>query len=141
MDEANSLVISLMLAVPDATAAAAWYRDALGAEELWNLGSVVGLHIDARPIFLASRQRTDGNVPPHSARRQSEWRCSSTIRMASSPVQCRPVRMANGEMCGFTRCRGVRIARVVLSTRSATVARRRQVAAAAAPLADRHISD
>jgi len=53
MDEASALVISLMLAVPDATAASAWYQDALGAEELWNLGSVVGLHIDGAPFFLA----------------------------------------------------------------------------------------
>jgi PhnB protein len=47
------LVISLMLAVPDATAALDWYRRALGAEELWNLGSVVGLQIDGAPFFLA----------------------------------------------------------------------------------------
>jgi uncharacterized glyoxalase superfamily protein PhnB len=46
-------VISLMLAVPDAGAASAWYQRAFGAVELWNLGSVVGLAVDGAPFFLA----------------------------------------------------------------------------------------
>ncbi|HEY4320728.1 MAG TPA: VOC family protein [Gemmatimonadales bacterium] len=45
-------VISLMLAVSDAAAALAWYKSALGATELWNLGSVVGMEIAGAPIFL-----------------------------------------------------------------------------------------
>lgn len=45
-------VISVMLIVPDAEAAVAWYTDALGAGELWNLGGVAGLHIDGAPFFL-----------------------------------------------------------------------------------------
>jgi PhnB protein len=44
--------ISLMLAVPSASAAADWYKRALGAAELWNLGSVVGLAIEDAPFFL-----------------------------------------------------------------------------------------
>ncbi|HET6738800.1 MAG TPA: hypothetical protein VFH76_07700, partial [Kribbella sp.] len=44
--------ISVMLAVPDAPAAAAWYTQALGAVELWNLGSVIGLSIGGAPVFL-----------------------------------------------------------------------------------------
>jgi PhnB protein len=44
--------ISLMLAVADAQAASAWYRRALGATELWSLGSVVGLEIGGAPFFL-----------------------------------------------------------------------------------------
>jgi PhnB protein len=44
--------ISLMLAVPSAPAAADWYKRALGAEELWSLGSVVGLEIQGAPFFL-----------------------------------------------------------------------------------------
>lgn len=39
--------ISLMLIVPDAEAAIAWYKDALGAQELWDRGGVAGLHIAA----------------------------------------------------------------------------------------------
>jgi uncharacterized glyoxalase superfamily protein PhnB len=41
-----------MLIVPDADVAVAWYRDALGARELWNLGSVAGLEVDGAPFFL-----------------------------------------------------------------------------------------
>jgi PhnB protein len=41
-----------MLAVPSAPAAARWYQDALGASELWSLGSVVGLEIAGAPFFL-----------------------------------------------------------------------------------------
>ena len=44
--------ISLMLAVDDAPTAAAWYTRALGAHELWNLGSVIGLEVDGAPFFL-----------------------------------------------------------------------------------------
>jgi hypothetical protein len=45
-------VISLMLAVPDAPKAAAWYKEALGATELWNLGSVIGMEIAGAPFFI-----------------------------------------------------------------------------------------
>jgi PhnB protein len=42
-----------MLAVPDAPTAAGWYKCALGATELWNLGSVVCLEVEGAPSFLA----------------------------------------------------------------------------------------
>ena len=45
-------VLSLMLAVPDAQAAVAWYKRALGATELWSLGSVVGLELAGAPFFV-----------------------------------------------------------------------------------------
>ncbi|HEY4453454.1 MAG TPA: VOC family protein [Pseudonocardiaceae bacterium] len=41
-----------MLIVPDAAAAIAWYQEALGATELWNLGGVAGLRIAGAPFFL-----------------------------------------------------------------------------------------
>lgn len=41
-----------MLIVPDAEAAIAWYRTALGATELWNLGGVAGMHVDGAAFFL-----------------------------------------------------------------------------------------
>jgi PhnB protein len=44
--------ISLMLAVEDAVEATDWYKRALGATEVWNLGAVVGLQIDGAPFFL-----------------------------------------------------------------------------------------
>jgi PhnB protein len=45
-------VISLMVAVPDAPKAVAWYKRALGAVELWNLGAVAGLEIAGAPFFV-----------------------------------------------------------------------------------------
>jgi PhnB protein len=53
MPGADGPVISLMLAVPDAPTAADWYRRAMGATELWNLGTVVGMEIEGAPLFLA----------------------------------------------------------------------------------------
>src|SRR5438477_5137372 len=48
----GGMVISVMLIVGDADAAVAWYRTALGATELWNLGGVAGLEIGGAPFFL-----------------------------------------------------------------------------------------
>ena len=44
--------ISVMLIVPDADAAVDWYRRALGAEVLWDLGGVAGLQVGGAPFFL-----------------------------------------------------------------------------------------
>ena len=44
--------VSVMLIVPDADAAVAWYRDALGASVMWDLGGVAGLQIAGAPFFL-----------------------------------------------------------------------------------------
>ena len=52
MSPASGPVISVMLAVPDATEAARWYARAMGATELWNLGGVVGLTIGGAPVIL-----------------------------------------------------------------------------------------
>jgi uncharacterized glyoxalase superfamily protein PhnB len=41
-----------MLAVVDTPAAVEWYKQALGARVLWNLGGVAGLEIDGAPFFL-----------------------------------------------------------------------------------------
>ena len=45
-------VISVMVAVTDAPQAVAWYKEALGAVELWSLGSVAGLEIAGAPFFV-----------------------------------------------------------------------------------------
>src|SRR5882724_3098845 len=58
--------ISAMLAVADVPTAVAWYQRALGATELWSLGSVAGMEIAVRPSSWASRRRTDGRSPPSS---------------------------------------------------------------------------
>ena len=44
--------ISVMLAVSDTPQAVEWYKKALDAELLWNLGSVAGLEVDGAPFFL-----------------------------------------------------------------------------------------
>ena len=50
--ESDHPVLSVMLIVADAEAAASWYREALGATELWNLGGVAGLHLAGAAFFL-----------------------------------------------------------------------------------------
>jgi PhnB protein len=44
--------LSVMLIVSDAASAVEWYRSALGADLLWDLGGVAGLHLDDAPFFL-----------------------------------------------------------------------------------------
>lgn len=62
MDAPRS-VISLMLAVPDAPAAVAWYQRALGARLLWSLGSVAGLEIGGSPFFVGEPERNGWETP------------------------------------------------------------------------------
>lgn len=52
-----------MLAVLDAPAAVAWYREALGATVLWDLGSVVGLAIDGAPFFVGQPENNGWDSP------------------------------------------------------------------------------
>ena len=48
----DGVAISVMLIVPEGDAAVAWYREALGAEVLWDLGGVAGLEVGGAPFFL-----------------------------------------------------------------------------------------
>jgi uncharacterized glyoxalase superfamily protein PhnB len=52
ISESDKPLVSVMLIVSDAAAAIGWYKAALGAAELWNLGGVAGLHIDGAPFFV-----------------------------------------------------------------------------------------
>lgn len=52
MTDIDHTSISVMLIVPDGAAAVDWYRTALGAEVLWDLGGVAGLHVGGAPFFL-----------------------------------------------------------------------------------------
>lgn len=61
--EARRPVISLMLAVPDAAAAARWYIQALGACELWDMGGVVGLTVGDAPFFLGEPANNGWDTP------------------------------------------------------------------------------
>jgi PhnB protein len=44
--------LSVMLIVSDAASAVAWYTRALGANLVWDLGGVAGLHLGGAPFFL-----------------------------------------------------------------------------------------
>jgi uncharacterized glyoxalase superfamily protein PhnB len=64
-----------MLAVPDAPAAADWYRSALGATELWNLGSVIGMEICDDPDVVIARALQAGATGSldHIRNHQMPW--------------------------------------------------------------------
>jgi PhnB protein len=51
-EQRGATVISVMLIVPEAQAAIAWYEEALGASVVWDLGGVAGLQIAGAPFFL-----------------------------------------------------------------------------------------
>jgi len=55
--------LSLMVGVPSAADAVEWYRSALGAQVLWDLGSVVGLSVDGAPFFLAEPEGSGWATP------------------------------------------------------------------------------
>lgn len=59
----DNFMISLMVAVADAQAAATWYQQALGATELWNLGSVIGLELQGSRFFLAEPENNGWESP------------------------------------------------------------------------------
>ncbi len=63
MASESAPVVSVMLAVPDTPAAVAWYKRALGATELWNLGSVAGMSIRGAPFFLGQPERNGWDTP------------------------------------------------------------------------------
>lgn len=63
MHNQSSPIISVMLAVPDAPKAASWYKEALGATELWNLGSVIGLEIAGAPFLLGEPENNGWDTP------------------------------------------------------------------------------
>jgi PhnB protein len=44
--------LSVMLIVSDASAAVRWYADALGAQQLWDLGGVAALHLQGAPFLV-----------------------------------------------------------------------------------------
>jgi uncharacterized glyoxalase superfamily protein PhnB len=62
-------LISVMLAVADAPAAARWYAEALGATELWNLGSVIGLSVEGAPFFLGEPENNGWDTPASAGTR------------------------------------------------------------------------
>jgi PhnB protein len=59
----TQITLSVMLAVTDVSAAVTWYKKALGATELWNFGSVVGLQI-ANAVFFLGEPANNGWESP-----------------------------------------------------------------------------
>ena len=57
------LHISVMVAVTDASAAVAWYERALGAIQLWTLGSVAGLEVAGAPFFVGQPEKNGWESP------------------------------------------------------------------------------
>lgn len=57
------ITISLMLACNDVPAAVAWYKKALGANVLWDLGSVAGLEIAGARFFLGQPENNGWQSP------------------------------------------------------------------------------
>lgn len=67
-----TIQVSVMLAVAEAAEASSWYQRALGATELWSLGSVVGLQIEGAPFFL--HEPTDSGFVSPAAQGQTTAR-------------------------------------------------------------------
>ncbi|MBO0704170.1 MAG: VOC family protein [Candidatus Dormibacteraeota bacterium] len=63
MTDTDRPSISVMLIVPDGSAAVSWYQRALGAEVLWDLGGVAGLHVSGAPFFLHEAVPGRGREP------------------------------------------------------------------------------
>ena len=70
----HETTISVMLAVPDAPRAVEWYTRALGAAQLWSLGSVAGLEVAGAPFFVGE--------PEHNG-----WETPATLGMPSARIE------------------------------------------------------
>jgi PhnB protein len=90
--------ISVMLAVPDAPAAAAWYERALGATRLWDLGSVVGLEIAGAPFFLGQPEKNNWATPATLGRPSCrvEVFCDQPDAFVARAVECGATAPAHG---------------------------------------------
>ena len=112
--------ISLMLAVQDAPAAVDWYKRALGATELWNLGGVAGLSIEGAPVFVGEPENNGWDAPAVAGTRPCESRSSPTTLTDSSNVPWQPARTAASTRSATIRRHGAFTGKEASSTRSAT---------------------
>src|ERR1017187_5420846 len=125
--EASGRVISLMRAVPDAPTAVGWYKKALGATELWNLGSVAGLEIAGAPFFL--HEPTSNGFDSPVAIGATTVRVEVFVDDPDTYVERAIKAGGDGAPAAVGVARGGRLWRSVLSQ----LARRRQVSPAALP--------
>jgi PhnB protein len=51
-ETSGNVSLSVMLIVARADEAVRWYGETLGAQVLWDLGGVAGLHLDGAPFFI-----------------------------------------------------------------------------------------
>jgi len=63
-----------MLAVANAPEAVAWYKRALGAVELWSLGSVAGMEIAGAAFFVGEPEKNG-------------WECPAKLGITSARVE------------------------------------------------------
>ena len=77
--QGNAPVITVMLAVEDTPKAIEWYKRALGATVLWNLGPVAGLEIGGAPFFLGQPSKNGWERPRSLVSLQQGWKYSVTI--------------------------------------------------------------
>ena len=61
--QSSKIVLTVMIAVPDTSAAIEWYKKAFKAQVLWSLGSVAGLEIENAPFFLHEPVKNIFNTP------------------------------------------------------------------------------
>src|SRR5437016_1110794 len=87
MPSPHEPLISVMLAVADASRAVEWYERALGATQLWNLGSVVGLEIHGAPFFVGEPANNGWGT-----RHLTRWR----LKRMSDELRCRYPRWSRG---------------------------------------------
>ena len=104
-------VISVMVAVPDAPAAVAWYKRALGAVELWNLGSVAGLEITGAPFFVGEPANNGWESPMKLGMPSVRVEVFATIPTHSSPELWRRGQTAVATRFAITQRRGERTAK------------------------------
>src|SRR3954471_9916716 len=111
MPGTHSPVISVMVAVPDAARAVEWYERALGATQLWNLGSVVGLEVQGAAFFVGEPENNGWEIP------ERLWIPSVRIELFCDEPDVfiaralRPVRGPAVTRSRFMPCPGVRTGR------------------------------
>ena len=110
-----------MLIVPDADTAVAWYKTALGATELWNLGGVAGLEVSGAAFFL---HEVNPQNPTETSPGQAGVTSTRIEVFADDPDSFIERAVAAGAIAEWesriTTCPGGRTVKVASRTRSVT---------------------
>ena len=111
--------VSVMLIVPDADRAVAWYTEALGATELWNLGGVAGLQIAGAPFFVHAINPANPSESSPAEVGQTSTRVELFVDHPEEVARALAAALRPARRSWPTRRRGARIGRVGFATRSA----------------------